>query len=69
MTEENITTLSLLFWIPFFITYICMCYEFPKRKFCDSDPFWMIILKIWGGFFLSIIFVVCMCILISWVFL
>lgn len=49
--DELIVALTTLTMIGTIFTYAFICFEFPRRSLYDSDPFWLVIAKIWGGLF------------------
>lgn len=50
-TDGNIMGACILSFIFFLIPYTVICSEFPRRIMYAGDPWWMVILKMWGGIF------------------
>lgn len=55
MTEGLAAVLSIIFTTGNMATYVFICFEFPRTGVYDSDPFWLVIIKLWGGIFTFIL--------------
>jgi RsiW-degrading membrane proteinase PrsW (M82 family) len=65
MNHELICILAALISIFLIIAYVIICLEFPRNGFYRYDPWWMIILKSWGGILLFVGSYFCMAIIID----
>ncbi len=51
-----VNVLTALFTIATLMSYVVICAEYPRGSIYDSDPVWLVVLKIWGGMAVFLLF-------------